>query len=131
VLVVATAVSFEPDSDLDNLFGIKLALPGAEVIDVNRRDVPEEVQREVGQMMAEVARFYLAEAKRRGFKVQAMTENEFVELILADAMNPAEVEDIVVLCETAALFRRRTSRESELIFTREILDTAIARVVIG
>jgi uncharacterized protein YmfQ (DUF2313 family) len=131
VLVVATAVSFEPDSDLDNLFGIKLALPGAEVIGVNRRALPEEVQPEVQQMMSQVARFYLAEAQRRGFQVQDMTEDEFCSLILAEAMNPAEVEDIVVLCETAALFRRRTNRAAELIFTREILDTAIARVVIG
>ena len=60
-----------------------------------------------------------------------MSEDEFCALILADAMNPAEVEDIVALCETAALFRRRTNRASELIFTREILDTAINRVVIG
>ena len=127
VLVVATAVSFEPASDLDNLFGIKLALPGAEVIGVERREIPEEVQ----PMMAEVARFYLAEAQRRGFQVQGMSEDEFCSLILAEAMNPAEVEDIVVLCETAALFRRRTGRAGELIFTREILDTAIARVVIG
>jgi hypothetical protein len=82
-------------------------------------------------MMAEVARFYLAEAQRRGFQVQGMSEDEFCSLILAEAMNPAEVEDIVVLCETAALFRRRTGRAGELIFTREILDTAIARVVIG
>ena len=46
-------------------------------------------------------------------------------------MNPAEIEDIVVLCETAALFRRRMRRTGELLFTPEILDTAIARVVIG
>jgi hypothetical protein len=131
VLVVATAVSFEPDSDLDNLFGIKLALPGAEVIGVNRREIPEDVQPEIQQMMAEVARFYLNEAKRRGFAVLGMTEDEFCALVLSEAMNPAEVEDIVALCETAALFRRRTGRASELIFSREILDTSIARVVIG
>jgi hypothetical protein len=131
VLVVATAVSFEPDSDLDNLFGIKLALPGAEVIGVNRRILPTEAQPEVQQMMAEVARFYLAEAERRGFHLQSMSAEEFCHLILAEAMNPAEIEDIVALCETAALFRRRTNRAGDLIFTREILDTAIARVVIG
>jgi energy-coupling factor transporter ATP-binding protein EcfA2 len=131
VLVVATAVSFEPDSDLDNLFGIKLALPGAEVTGVNRRVTPEETQPEVQQMMAEVARFYLKEAERRGFRLQGMSEEEFCSSILAEAMNPAEVEDIVVLCETSALFRRRTNRASGLIFTREILDTSIARVVIG
>src|SRR6201996_1360513 len=131
VLVVATAVSFEPDSDLDNLFGIKLALPGAEVIGVNRRIAPADVAPEVQQMMAEVARFYLAEAQRCGFSIQGMTADEFCAIILADAMNPAEIEDIVVLCETAALFRRRNNRSPGQIITREILDTAIARVVVG
>jgi hypothetical protein len=131
VLVIATAVNFEPDSDLDNLFGIKLALPGAEVIGVNRRIVPADVSPDVLQMMAEVARFYLAEAQRRGFSVEGMTEDEFCAIILADAMNPAEIEDIVVLCETAALFRRRTNRSPALVITREILDTALARVVVG
>jgi hypothetical protein len=131
VLVVATAVNFEPDSDLDNLFGIKLALPGAHVIGENRREVPEEQQPEIRQMMADVVRFYLAEAQRRGFQLQGLKEDEFCTRILAEAMNPAEVEDIVVLCETAALFRRRTGRASELIVPPEILSTAIARVVIG
>jgi hypothetical protein len=131
VLVIATAQSFEPDSDLDNLFGIKLALAGANVIGVNRREIPEDVQGEIRQMMAEVAHFYLDEAKRRGFRVEGMTEDEFCERVLAEAMNPAEIEDIVVLCETAALFRRRTRRASGLLFTPEILETAIARVVIG
>ena len=131
VLVVATAQSFEPDRDLDNLFGIKLALPGANVVDVNRREIPEETQNEIRQMMAEVARFYLAEARRRGFQVEGMTEDEFCLRVREEAMNPAEIEDIVVLCETAALFRRRMRRTGELLFTPEILDTAIARVVIG
>jgi hypothetical protein len=131
VLVVATAVTFEPDSELDNLFGIKLALPGAEVVGVNRREIPEETQPEVREMMAEVARFYLGEAQRRGFQLHEMSEDEFCTLILAEAMNPAEIEDIVVLCETAALFRRRTGRTTGLIIDREILATAIGRVVIG
>jgi hypothetical protein len=60
-----------------------------------------------------------------------MTEDEFCAILLADAMNPAEIEDIVVLCETAALFRRRTNRSPALVITREILDTALARVVVG
>jgi hypothetical protein len=131
VLVIATAQSFEPDSDLDNLFGIKLALPGANVVGVNRREIPEDVQADIRQMMVDVAHFYLDEAQRRGFRLEGMTEDEFCERVLAEAMNPAEIEDIVVLCETAALFRRRTRRANELLFTPEILETAIARVVIG
>ncbi|MFC5861265.1 hypothetical protein ACFPT7_03075 [Acidicapsa dinghuensis] len=131
VLVVATAVSFEPDSDLDNLFGIKLALPGAQVIGQNRREIPEEQQPEIREMMASVVRYYLAAAQKRGFCLEGMNESEFCALVLAEAMNPAEVEDIVVLCETAALFRRRTSQTDQLVITREILASAIGRVVIG
>lgn len=131
VLVAATAVSFEPDSDLDNLFGIKLALPGAQVIGENRREIPEEQQPEIREMMASVVRYYLAAAQGRGFHLEGMTEEEFCTSVLAEAMNPAEVEDIVVLCETTALFRRRTSQTAQLLITREILGAAIGRVVIG
>ena len=127
VLVVATATTFEPDSDLDNSFGIKLALPGAEVLEVHRREIPQDAQR----MLAEVAQFYLAEAKRRGFALQALSAEEFCRQVLDGAMNPAEIEDIVTLCETTALFRRRTHAIGELVITPEILATAIGRVVIG
>jgi hypothetical protein len=34
-----------------------------------------------------------------------------------------------VLCQTTALYRKRTRQTSGAIFTREILETAIARVV--
>ncbi len=127
VLVVATATSFEPDSDLDNSFGIKLALPGAEVLEVHRREIPEDAQR----MLAEVAQFYLREAQRRGFALQGLTADEFCRQVLSVAMNPAEIEDIVVLCETTALFRRRTREASGLEITPEILETAIGRVIIA
>jgi hypothetical protein len=49
----------------------------------------------------------------------------------AQVINPAEIEDIVVLCQTTALYRKRTRRDTTTIFTREILETAIARVVAG
>jgi hypothetical protein len=127
VLVIATATTFEPDSDLDNSFGIKLALPGADVLEVHRREIPEDAQR----MLAEVAQFYLAEAQRRGFALQDLTPEEFCRQVLDGAMNPAEIEDIVVLCETTALFRRRTHAASKLVITPQILETAIGRVVIG
>jgi hypothetical protein len=127
VLVIATATTFEPDSDLDNTFGIKLVLPGADVLEIDRREIPPDVQ----EMLAEVARFYLAEARRRGFALQDLTDEDFCRRVLDGAMNPAEIEDIVVLCETTALFRRRTKRASGLVITGEILDTAIKRVVVG
>jgi hypothetical protein len=124
VLVVATTVTFEANSDLDNLFGIKLTLPGAEVTHGDNREIPEDAR----QMLAEVAVFYLKEAQRQGFRLQGMTEEQFRARVLESAINPAEIEDIVVLCQTTALYRRRTRQASELIFTREILETAISRV---
>ena len=43
-------------------------------------------------MLAEVATFYLKEAKRRGFVLQGMDEQSFCERILESVINPAEVE---------------------------------------
>ncbi len=127
VLVIATATTFVPDSDLDNAFGIKLVLPGAEVLQTDRREIPEDAQ----AMLAEVASFYLKEARRRGFALAGMGEAEYCRAVLDAAMNPAEIEDIVTLCETTALFRRRTKRTAALVITPEILEQAIGRVVVG
>ncbi len=127
VLVVATATTFVPDSDLDNTFGIKLVLPGAEVLETDRREIPPDAQ----EMLEEVAAFYLGEARRRGFALEGLSEGEYCRAVLEGAMNPAEIEDIVTLCETTALYRRRTKQASRLVITPEILDTAIGRVVVG
>jgi len=125
VLVVATTVWFAANSDLDNIFGIKLTLPGAAL---NPADRPI-VSTEVAQMLSEVTHFYLADAQRRSFQLAGMTEEEFRSRILERVVNPAEIEDIVVLCQTTALYRKRSKLTKTAIFTREILDTAIARVI--
>ena len=127
VLVAATTVSFEANSDLDNIFGIKLVLPGAKVGKAHREEIPEDAQR----MLADVATYYLDEAKKRGFVLHEMTEQIFCDRILENVINPAEVEDIVALCETTALYRRRSKQTTDLVFTPEILDLAMARVVVG
>jgi hypothetical protein len=127
VLVAATTVSFEANSELDNIFGIKLVLPGAKVGKAHRVEIPEDAQR----MLAEVATFYLNEAKLRGFVLQGMTEKSFCGRILESVINPAEVEDIVALCETTALYRKRSRQATDLTFTAEILELAMARVVVG
>lgn len=125
VLVVATTVWFAADSELDNIFGIKLALPGAGLSSADR----PEVSGEAARVLSEVTHFYLTEAQRRGFQLAGMSEEEFSSRILDCVVNPAEIEDIVVLCQTTALYRQRTRKTSGTIFTREVLDTAIARVV--
>ena len=127
VLVAATTVSFEANSDLDNIFGIKLVLPGAKVGKAHREEIPDDAQ----QMLAQVTTFYLSEAKRRGFVLQGLDEHVFCERILENVINPAEVEDIVALCETTALYRKRSKQTTDLVFTPEILDLAMARVVVG
>jgi hypothetical protein len=127
VLVAATTVSFEANSDLDNIFGIKLVLPGAKVGKAHRLEIPEDAQR----MLAEVAAYYLGEAKRRGFVLQGLDERVFCERILENVINPAEVEDIVALCETTALYRKRSRQTVDWVFTPEILELAMARVVVG
>jgi hypothetical protein len=127
VLVAATTVSFEANSDLDNIFGIKLVLPGATVGKAHRVELPEEAEK----MLADVTAFYLQEAKRRGFVLQGLNEEEFRHRILQSVINPAEVEDIVALCETTALYRKRSRQAADLIITNEILELAIKRVVVG
>jgi hypothetical protein len=81
-------------------------------------------------MLSEVTHFYLTDAQRRGFQLAEMSEEEFSSRILERVVNPAEIEDIVVLCQTTALYRKRTKLTKTAVFTREILDTAIARVVL-
>jgi hypothetical protein len=125
VLVVATTVWFLSDSELDNIFGIKLALPGAGLNPADRPEISEEAER----MLGEVTDFYLREAQSRGFQLAGITAEEFCARILESAINPAEIEDMVVLCQTAALFRQRTRRTAGAIFSREILETAIGRVI--
>jgi hypothetical protein len=127
VLVAATTVSFEANSDLDNIFGIKLVLPGAKVGKAHRVEIPEDAEK----MLAQVVTFYLSEAKRRGFVLQGLSEETFCGRILESVINPAEVEDIVALCETTALYRKRSKQATELVFTAEILELAMARVVVG
>ena len=61
-------LTFEANSDLDNIFGIKLVLPGAKVGKAHREEIPEDAQ----QMLAQVTTFYLGEAKRRGFMLQGL-----------------------------------------------------------
>ena len=99
----------------------------AEVLETDRREIPEDAQR----MFSSVAQFYLKEARRRGFRLEGITDQEFCARVLYEAMNPAEIEDIVVLCETTALYRRRTRKVDELVITPEILETAIHRVIVG
>ncbi len=125
VLVIGTAVEVIPNSTLDNLFGIKLVLPGG----LASSHAPEPPSPEMRRVLSEVTRFYLAEAKKEGFALDQMDEEEFVRRILVVASNAAEVEDIIALCQTAALYHRRIKRQPALSITPQMLETAISRVI--
>lgn len=127
VLVVGTAVTLQPDSPLDNAFGIKLVLPGTRQVLPTDRQTSESAMR----LLREVVRFYYEQACTAGFKPDGLTAEAVTERILAHANNPAEIEDIFALARTAALYRRNNRIASDLSINGNDIDTAIARVIVG
>ena len=125
VLVVGTAIDIIPNSPLDNLFGIKLVLPGAS----QSAHAPAPPNAELRRVLADVTRYYLGEAQAKQFSLHQFTEAEFIKRVLEVSSNPAEVQDIVTLCQTAALYKRRIGHQSQLLITEAMLQTAISRVV--
>jgi hypothetical protein len=126
VLVVGTATTFTTDGPLDNLFGIKLLVPGSTPPAAEPRNITPRAR----QVLEAVARYYLDDALAAGCVLEGLTPAEFHAMVLAAVANAAEIEDIVTLCRTTALYYRRTSRSATLAITPTILKTAISRVVI-
>lgn len=126
VLVVGTAATLVPDSPLDNSFGIKLVLPGTRRAAAKDRQLPEDVRR----LLTQVVRFYHRQAADAGFRLEAMDLEYLEARILDSASNPAEIEDILSMCRTLALFERNRGGSASLGITPEMLETAIARVIV-
>ena len=82
-------------------------------------------------VLAEVTRFYLERATAAGYRLNGISAEEFRQRVLETVGNPAEIEDIVVLCQTMAVHRRRTGAAPDLLITPQILQTAISRVIVG
>lgn len=127
VLVVGTAVTFQPDSYIDNLFGIKLILPGMVAAGMPPRSTPPELR----SMLHDVARYYLSQAGHEGYTLTGLSEDEFVDRVLQVVSNPAEIEDIVVLCETAATYTARIAKLLNREITPQILERSIRRVIVN
>lgn len=128
VLVVGTATRFELGSDLDNLFGVKIAMPGANLPGPQR---PQRRDAELERVLREVAAYYLARAVASGLTLDGMSEEEFTTRVLERVSSPSEIEDIVTVCQTSAIHRARASAGRRLALTAEMLHTAIQRVVPG
>ncbi len=126
VLVVGTAIDFEPQSELDDIFGIKLVLPGTNLDQTEMPAVGEEAR----SLHIEVARYYLQQTLAQGFALAGISEDNFITEVTATATNPAEIEDIVSLCQTSAIYRKRSGACPQLAITPEILAQSIGRVIV-
>lgn len=126
VLVVGTAIAYVAGNEIDNLFGMVLAMPGTQLVPPS-----QPLQRpEVRQMLQAVAEHYLARALQSGHALKDMTEAEFAARVLRSATNPAQIEDIVALCETGARYRQRIKETPTRQITPRILETVMHRVII-
>ena len=127
-LVVGTAVRFEPNGLLDNMFGIVLALPGTPLAAASAQgdDVPEEARR----ILIDVARYYLEQATGSGYVLQGLDEPAAVQRIGQAARSPADVEDIVVLCQTTALYRQRSGATKLPEISAAVIEKSIRRVIV-
>jgi hypothetical protein len=131
-LVVGTTNKLVSGSEIDHLFGVTLTLPGAPL-------VPEPqlpLQSDVHRMLAGVAEFYLERTIKAGYRLVDISRDGFVARVLLNVTNPSQIEDVVVLCQTAAIYRQRTAskengKKSERIITADMLELAMRRVVVG
>jgi hypothetical protein len=126
VLVVGTAVEFEPGSLLDNMFGVVLALPGTPVKHAREHPVADDARR----MLLDVTRFYLGHARSDGFALVGLDDSAAVDRIARVARNPSDVADIIVLAETTALYRQRIGAAKAPEITAEIVEKSIRRVIV-
>jgi hypothetical protein len=126
VLVVGTAVNFEPGSLLDNMFGVVLALPGTPMKHGREQTIPDDARR----MLVDVTRFYLEQARSAGFTFTDLDENAVVDRIAQAARNPSDVADIIVMAETTGLYRQRMRAAKSPEISAEIIEKSIHRVIV-
>lgn len=137
VLVIGTATRLDPDDDVDNLFGVKIVLPGT----TPSVRGPMPVADAMRPILRDVAAYYVQRAcaaQGQGAMsavLDGMTLEEAVERVAASAGNPAEVEDIVQVALTTAVHERASSARANaaaapLMLTPAMIDRAIARVVV-
>ncbi len=116
-LVVGTTCSYMPNGEIDNLFGVTLTLPGAPIEVSPQTPLLAETHR----MLAGVAEFYLDRALAAGYRLADISRDGFIARVLMSVTNPAQVEDLIVLCQTSAIYRQRIKETKDRQITSEIL----------
>ncbi|HLP84587.1 MAG TPA: AAA family ATPase [Phycisphaerales bacterium] len=125
VLIIATASKLTEGDDLDNLFGMKIVLPGAAPI--GRR--PGSLSPDHKALLREVATHYLKRANEAGCVLMGISAAEAIERILSRAANAAEVEEIIESARTTAIYQQRTGVAPAMHVTQESLEKGIRRVM--
>ncbi|MDE1900501.1 MAG: hypothetical protein KGI37_02510 [Alphaproteobacteria bacterium] len=138
-LVVGTTNRLVAGGEVDHLFGATLTLPGAPVVPVPQHALQADVHR----MLAGVAEFYLDGALRAGYRLADMSREGFLARVLLSVTNPAQIEDAIVLCQTASIFRQREAAardgnkgkggksSADRVITPDMLELAMRYVVVG
>ena len=127
-LIIGTTNKLIAGSEVDNLFGVTLTLPGAPIVP----EPTQPLQADVHRMLAGVAEFYLNRMINAGYQLKDISRDGFIARILLNVTNPAQIEDIVVLCQTAAIYRQRMNgKGTERLITPDMLELSMRRVVIG
>ncbi|MGE3624071.1 MAG: hypothetical protein AB7H77_09420, partial [Bdellovibrionales bacterium] len=124
-LVIGTTSRLVPGGEIDNMFGITLTLPGAPIAPIPPMPLVPEVHR----MLAGVAEYYLNRALQEGYTLIDFSRDAFIARLLVSVTNAAQIEDIVVLCQTAAIYSHRKGLTKDHQITADMLETAIRRVV--
>lgn len=124
-LVVGTTSRLVANGAIDNLFGTTLALPGAPIIPVP----PAPLQADSHRMLAGVAEHYLDRTLDAGYALSDISREGFVARLLISVINPAQIEDIVVLCQAAAIYRQRIKQAKGREISAEMLEIMVRRVV--
>ncbi len=115
VLVVGTSETYNNDDEVSNWFGMVLSLP-------------QELH-EKKKMLRHVAAGYVDNALKEKYTFNESGHTAVIDKITEAAKTPAEIEDILVQCKTAALYRQRQDFEHNRAITTDILETAIRRVI--
>ena len=90
-------------------------------------DVADEARRVLLDVTKSIR---LQQSTGGGFVLQGLDEPAAVQRIAQAARSPADVEDIVVLCQTTALYRRRSGATAVPEITDEIIEKSIRRVIV-
>lgn len=131
VLVIGTAKSLAEGDDLDNLFGMKILLPGAPHVHPRASHTRPAPGSDHHRFLHVVAADAFEQARLEGFALEGSTPDQAIDTLLARVANPAEIEDIVEASQTTAIHLARTAspQHPRPAITPAVLAKAIRRVM--